>query len=198
MPSPRRQGAPVRPGPTHSLSWSWGPPSSWEYGRMHPYLEEAVRASHLPYLLGRLTLLADSRLEWRPGRPGTSVCSVPELRRATREVLPTAGLALGEHDPGRHLTDVRGSGALGRPQGSCSGYSWRGPPPGRIRNPHSNGTTVLPKGTGSEARSREQLCGDRKVTRCSSAALGRPCHLPRGPHDPVRSVLSAPVFTPAN
>lgn len=58
------------PQATYFLSWSWGPPSSLEYGRTHPYLEEAVRASHLPYLLMTPGVTGQCPLQGSPRRVG--------------------------------------------------------------------------------------------------------------------------------
>lgn len=147
---------------------------------MHPYLEEAVRASHLPYLLGCLTSLADSLPRTEAWEAGDSrLLLSPNYATCPGKGLPTEGL----HTCGT------------RTQQAPHGYAWAwgpsaslrvpalatqgGDPPGRIWNLHSNGMTVLPKGRDSEARSREQLCGDRKVTHGNSTALGRPCHRAR-------------------
>lgn len=123
-----------------SLSWSWGPPSSWEYGRMHPYLEEAVRASHLPYLLGCLTSLADSLPRTEAWEAGDSrLLLSPNYATCPGKGLPTEGL----HTCGTRTQQVPHgyawawgpSASLRVPQGTCSGYSRRGPPRENLEPP---------------------------------------------------------------
>lgn len=106
-----------------------------------------------------------------------SVCFVTELCYASREAPAHGGAS--------HSWSMNPAGASRICAGLGPLASLRGPAPatrGGDPPPHGESGTsiqmgrVLPKGMDSEARGRRQLCGDRKVTRGSCTALGRPCH----------------------
>lgn len=77
---------------------------------MHPYLGEAVRASHLPYLLRRLVLLVDPPLpaapHWvaGPGGQGRSSACVTCPERCLH--MEASHTSVGGMNPKRHLTDM--------------------------------------------------------------------------------------------